>query len=280
MFSITKRIITAVICVPILLVIILFLPAWCWCVVMALVSLLSAFEMMKAAGEGKIPFPVEIVALLSAVLIPVGQLTGGSQPIIIGCIMAVAAVSFGYAILTYDEDSKSGKMRLYHILVTLFSGCAIPLSLSCMVCLRDLTDGRYLVLLAMLLAFVTDGAAYFGGMYLGKHRGIVPVSPNKSIEGYISGLIGGILLSLIYGVIISLIMSETLHPFTLIICGLLGAVFAELGDLVFSLIKRQYDIKDFGNILPGHGGMLDRFDSLIFCGPVIFLITCCSKVLG
>lgn len=270
-FDIAKRIIVAVIFVPLLLAIILFLPPWCWCAVMALVSVMAAFELLRATGEGKIRPPMLAVTLLSALLIPVGQWAGWGRPAAVACALVVAAVSFLCAILDYDEQT-GGTIRFYHVLLTLFAGCGIPLALSSMVSLRGMEGGRYLVLLALLLSFVTDGAAYFGGIFLGKHRGVIPVSPKKSVEGYICGLLGGVLLALLFGLVVGALDRCPLNPVPLALCGLLGALFTELGDLVFSLIKRQYGVKDFGRVLPGHGGMLDRFDSLIFCGPVIFLI--------
>ncbi|MCD8375859.1 MAG: phosphatidate cytidylyltransferase, partial [Oscillospiraceae bacterium] len=196
-----------------------------------------------------------------------------------GCALAVAAISFLCAILDYQEQT-GGRIRLYHVLLTLFAGCGVPLALSSVVALRGMAGGRYLVLLALLLSFVTDGAAYFGGVFLGKHRGIFPVSPKKSLEGYLCGLLGGALLALLFGLVVGAVEGSPLRPIPLILCGLLGALFSELGDLAFSLVKRQYNVKDFGKILPGHGGMLDRFDSLIFCGPVIFLLAYCANPMG
>ncbi len=277
-FNIAKRIITAVIFVPILLVIILLLPAWCWCIVTIIISFFCAFELIRATGEGKVTPLMEIVSLLSAIALPLGWWLGYETIFTTACLLAVALISFGTAILTYDEKT-GGEIRFYHILVTLFGGCGIPLALSTMVALRAMGGGRFLVLLAMLLAFVTDGAAYFGGVFLGKHRNVVPVSPKKSVEGYICGLVGGILLALILGLIVSLVTDYSMQPVALILCGLFGTLFTELGDLVFSLIKRQTGVKDFGKILPGHGGMLDRFDSLIFCAPVVFLIVACSGLM-
>ncbi len=278
-FDIAKRIIVAVIFVPLLLVIILFLPAWCWCAAVAIISCFASFELLRAAGEGKLRGPMLWAALVSAVLIPVGQWAGWGMVSAVGCTLAVAAVGFVCAILTYEEQT-GGPIRLYHVLLTLFAGCGIPLALSSVVALRDMAGGRYLVLLALLLSFVTDGAAYFGGVFLGKHRGIFPVSPKKSVEGYLCGLLGGILIALLVGLAAGAVEGSPTRPIPLILCGLLGALFNELGDLAFSLIKRQYNVKDFGKLLPGHGGMLDRFDSLIFCGPVIFLLAWCVNPMG
>lgn len=132
--------------------------------------------------------------------------------------------------------------------------------------------GKYLVLFAVLLAFVTDAGAYFAGVFLGKHRGVTQVSPNKSVEGYIGGFAAGVVFALIYGLVISEITRASANLGSLALSGLFGAAATEVGDLAFSFVKRQYGVKDFGNILPGHGGMLDRFDSMLFCAPVVLFI--------
>ena len=265
-----KRILVAVVAVPLLLVVILFLPPICWTVVVALISVKAADELLRAAGEGKITRPMQVVALLSAGVIPLGNWAGVAVPAAGISVFLVMCVSFWCAIRAYKEEDIS--IGFYHVMLTLFGGSIIPLGLSALVQLRGMEYGRYLVLLALLLNFITDGVAYFGGIFFGKHRGITRVSPKKSLEGYISGFLGGILFAVLYGLVIVAIEDCGINPFSLALCGLLGALFTELGDLVFSFIKRQYNIKDYGHLLPGHGGMLDRFDSMILCAPVVLFV--------
>lgn len=265
-----KRILVAVIFVPLLFCVIMFLPNFWWTLVVAFISGMAALELLRAAGEGKITIPMRVVTLLSAALIPLSGWFGRLIPTAGVCVFAVMAVSFWCAIRAYDEGDVS--IGFYHVLLTLFAGGAIPLGLSTLVQLSGMTHGRYLVLLAVLLSFITDGAAYFGGVFLGKHRGITRVSPKKSVEGYIAGFAGGVAFALIYGVVVRAIEDCGVNLLSLALCGLLGALFTELGDLVFSFIKRQYGVKDYGHLLPGHGGMLDRFDSMILCAPVVLFI--------
>ncbi len=265
-----KRILVAVIFVPILLGIILFLPSLVWALVVLFISGMAAFELLRAAGEGRITLPMRAVTLLSALLIPLGNWAGQAVSTACVCLFAVTAVSFWCAIRAYDGEGVP--IGVYHVLLTLFAGCVIPLGLSALVQLRGMDHGRYLVLLAVLLSFVTDGMAYFGGVFLGKHRGVTRVSPKKSVEGYFFGFVGGVLFAVLYGLVIGAIEGCEAALIPLGLCGLLGALVTELGDLVFSFIKRQYGVKDYGRVLPGHGGMLDRFDSMIFCGPVVLFI--------
>lgn len=265
-----KRILVAVIFIPILFVIMMFLPAIVWTVVVAGIAAMAAYELFRSTGEGKITFPMKATAIIAAVLIPFGCWLGFGSLVIFTCGFVVAVVSFWCAIRAYGENGAG--IGLYHILLTVFGGALIPGALSALVTLKCMEEGRYLVLFAVTLTFVTDAGAYFAGVFLGKHRGITRVSPNKSLEGYIGGFISGAIYAVLYGFVVSVITSMTVNYLSLVLCGLFGALVTELGDLAFSLIKRQYGVKDYGNLLPGHGGMLDRFDSMLFCGPTVLFI--------
>lgn len=268
-----KRILVAVIFVPLLLVVMLLLPPIVWTVVVALISAMACFELLRAAGGGKVSPVMQGMSILSAGALPL-CVWGGLGAMAVGvCAFAVMAVSFWCAIRAYDEGGAS--IGLFQVLLTLFAGALIPAALSALVALMGMEHGRYLVLLAVLLAFVTDAGAYFAGVFLGRHRGITRVSPNKSLEGYLGGFATGVIAALIYGAVVGAAADVEFNPLSLALCGLFGALATELGDLAFSFIKREYGVKDYGRLLPGHGGMLDRFDSMIFCAPVVlFLVDC------
>ena len=176
---------------------------------------------------------------------------------------------FFVAILRYDEEKPLG---LEQVMVCMFGGLLIPMFLSSLVVLRGMEHGRWLVLLPVICAFLTDAGAYFAGVFLGRHRGITRVSPNKSLEGYIGGILSGAVFLLLYGLVLRRFAGLTVSLPILALYGLLGSAITELGDLSFSLIKRQYGIKDYGHLLPGHGGMLDRFDSMTFAAPMLLLL--------
>lgn len=271
-----KRIIVAVIFVPLLLVVMLFLPSLAWTAVVCFIAAMAAFELMRATGEGKLSLPMQGITILSAALIPLGGWMGIGTATVSFCAFWVMAVCFWCAIRAYDGHS--APVGLFHVLVELFGGVVIPLALSALVELRCMDNGKYLVLLAVLLTFITDAGAYFAGVFLGKHRGITKVSPNKSVEGYIGGFVAGAAFAVLYGAAIGANVELTANLLSLALCGLFGALATEVGDLAFSFIKRQYGVKDFGKLLPGHGGMLDRFDSMIFCGPVVLFIVQCLPV--
>lgn len=184
-----KRILVAVILSPFCWASSCFCPASGGPLVVMFISGMAAFELLRATGEGKITIPMRVVTMLSAVLIPLGNWWGQAVPVAFVCLFVVMAVSFWCAIRAYNEGDAS--IGFYHVMLTLFAGCVIPLGLSTLVQLRGMDYGRYLVLLAVLLSFITDGAAYFGGIFLGRHRGVTRVSPKKSVEGYICGFLGG-----------------------------------------------------------------------------------------
>jgi len=265
-----KRILVAVVFVPALIVIMLFLPPVVMGVLVSLISAVACFELLRATGEGKVTLPMRTASIAAAAAIPLGAWLGAAKMTVGGCAFVVMAVSFWCAIRAYDGQEPP--IGFYHVLVTLFGGILIPTGLSALVTLKCMENGKYLVLLAVLLAFITDAGAYFAGVFLGKHRGVTRVSPNKSLEGYIGGFVTGVAAALIFGAVVQAASGLSVNFLSLGLCGLFGALATELGDLAFSLIKRQYGVKDYGHLLPGHGGMLDRFDSMVFCAPVVMFV--------
>ena len=131
-----------------------------------------------------------------------------------------------------------------------------------------------LVLVPLVAAFCSDSAALFTGMACGKHKLSPLVSPHKTVEGAVGGLVGGMLGMVIFRIVFYFCTLVPLHIGWCVVIGLAGALMGELGDLSFSVIKRQVGIKDYGRLLPGHGGVLDRFDSVLFAAPMIWMIVC------
>jgi phosphatidate cytidylyltransferase len=128
-----------------------------------------------------------------------------------------------------------------------------------------LMNNSKFVWLVYIIAFGTDTFAYFTGKFFGKNKLYPEVSPNKTVEGAIGGIIGSTILSLIYFNYLSIN-----KYFYIIIFSVSASVFSMAGDLTASKIKREYKIKDFGNLLPGHGGIMDRFDSVLFVAPTVY----------
>lgn len=136
--------------------------------------------------------------------------------------------------------------------------------------------GIFYVIITLAIPWFADAGAYFGGSALGKHKLCPKISPKKTVEGAVSGLIIGMLVPLLAGVIFTAFFfddSVRVNYVNFCIIGLCGSLISILGDLSFSLIKRSCGIKDYGSLIPGHGGMLDRFDSVIFTAPLIMILS-------
>jgi len=135
--------------------------------------------------------------------------------------------------------------------------------------LRDRPDGGFVLLMVMVVAFSSDTGGYFVGRFLGRHKLYPKISPKKTVEGAIGGIamaIAGMFCARAYFPGLG-----ELSPLDCVVMGAVGAVFAIIGDLVESMMKRAFGAKDSGTLIPGHGGMLDRIDGLLFCGPVLWL---------
>jgi len=263
-----NRIIVAAVCVPLLFVVVFFLPPYIFAGVVSLISAISAYELIFSIGT-KRNDRITIYSVVSAALIPVGAYFNITEHVFLAVLLILMFLLFTEAILVFK---KIKPLTLEHLLIGIFGGLIIPLMLSTLVSIRNQPEGRLIVLIPVISAFITDGGAYFTGVFLGKHKAFPRVSPNKTVEGCIGGLVAGTLALVAYGVILVYSTPLSIRLWALFLYGLFGAVFTELGDLAFSLIKREYEIKDYGRLLPGHGGILDRFDSMVFTAPVIYLL--------
>lgn len=149
----------------------------------------------------------------------------------------------------------------------------VAVMLSCVYLTRELPVGIYIVWLIFLCSWGCDTCAYCVGVLIGKHKMAPKLSPKKSVEGAIGGVLGAALLTVIYGYIFQNQMNlSTEYIFVLAGISAVGALISMVGDLAASAIKRNYDIKDYGKLIPGHGGILDRFDSVIFTAPIIYYL--------
>lgn len=132
--------------------------------------------------------------------------------------------------------------------------------------------GALYLLVPLLAAWGSDTCALFAGMAFGKHKLAPVISPKKTIEGSIGGVVGATVLLVLYGIVVTNLTNTTLSIPLCIAVGIFGAILGQIGDLSFSIVKRKSGIKDYGKIFPGHGGVLDRFDSVIFVAPVVELL--------
>ncbi len=163
-----------------------------------------------------------------------------------------------YILISKGTGLVSGAVSLLGIVYIIFLSYHVIL-------IDDVEKYRYFVWLVFITAFVTDSSAYFSGYFFGKHKLCPSISPKKTIEGAIGGIAGSIIVSVIFGLFIA--EALIIH---FIIIGIIGSIAGQVGDLIASSFKRMAKIKDFGSLIPGHGGVLDRFDSILLTAPVIY----------
>ena len=139
---------------------------------------------------------------------------------------------------------------------------------------RELSWGKYLVWLIFISSWICDTCAYLTGICIGKHKLAPILSPKKSIEGAVGGILGSAIVGALYGYfIVESVVVEQSITWIFVVISAAGAVISQVGDLAASAIKRNQEIKDYGKLIPGHGGVMDRFDSVIFTAPMIYFLT-------
>lgn len=170
-------------------------------------------------------------------------------------------------VLTYP------KYKTEQILAAFFGVFYVPVMLSFIYQTRMLANGAYIVWLIFLCSWGCDTCAYCVGVLFGKHKMSPKLSPKKSIEGAVGGVCGTVLLTLLYTYLCRNLMGiDAKQIIILSVIAGIGALISMVGDLTASAIKRNYDVKDYGKLIPGHGGILDRFDSVIFTAPIVYYL--------
>ena len=243
-------------------------------IAIALISVLAVFEIISALGLSK-NFVLLVPSLIFSAVIPLLQLVTPQQ---IQADTLQHAAYFLYTVVIF------GALILYHKVITfrevgvIYSmSLMIPSALETIISIRTLggRHGMFYVIIAIFSAWIADTGAFFAGRRWGKHKLCPNISPKKTVEGVIGGFALNIIAMVVFGYLFHAIYyaySVEISYLTLVIIGFFGTIMSILGDLSFSLIKRSCHIKDFGEIIPGHGGILDRFDSVIFEAPFVYLL--------
>lgn len=259
------RVIVALALVPLLIGVLFFAPPWAVPLAISLISALGAWELLGTTGFMRKKRMAAAAALLAA-LIPVWCYF--DMPVMPGAAGLFIFVLYVFAEAVTDH----GTVAFPQVSGALFTAFVIPLFLSSVIRLDAGEHGKALVLLPFLAAFGSDTFALFVGMLFGCHKLAPEISPNKTVEGSLGGFFGALLFTLGYGLLMQAATDLRFDFLSLTAVALFGAFAAQMGDLSFSLIKRELGVKDFGKLLPGHGGVLDRFDSLLFAAPAVEVI--------
>ena len=238
----------------------------------AIISVFAMREIFTVMGIAN----QNIIVIPTLIFVPIFALFGNAN---IWQIMIYIYTLFMFSLMIIKPQ-----FRLKDIAFTHSMAIIISMAMGTISMLRNLGGiyGSFYVFLALITAWMSDTGAYFSGKLLGKNKLCPDVSPKKTIEGFFGGIITCIIsLIIIASIFNNLIFPEKQHInyFLIILMGLIGSMISTLGDLCFSVIKRKYGVKDFGNFMPGHGGILDRFDSVIFVAPYVFFFLKFIKII-
>ncbi len=274
------RILTGVVGLPLLIPFFMFSDTVVFPIVIALFAAIGVFEMLGCIGVRR-KLEITIPSLIVTVVVPFGAryiVDFKDEKAYFLAVFGVLAFVYMFYLMSLAVVSK-GTKTIADMSLTLATTLYICIGFSSIVMLHDINygdtaHGRYMYILIFVGAWIPDIAAYFCGRFFGRHKLIPDVSPKKTVEGAIGGIIAGGLSFVLFGVVIDKLGLGHAKYFELAVAGVVIAVVSIFGDLVASLIKRQYGIKDYGKVFPGHGGVLDRFDSIIAISP--FLLMICS----
>ena len=268
-----QRVITGVLFAIIFIGALLLINTIVFPVFVAVLSAIAVWEIEKAVGLKNIF--IMILSLAVSLFIPFIFEFRISVPVAaFGGIYVVAVLIL--MLLQYE------KTRFQEAVMAIFASICVPFAFSVMIIFRDIdeyidgytkVEGFYLLIFAVFASWMTDIFAYFIGSKFGKHKLCPKISPKKSVEGAIGGIAGAVLLNVLLLFVFKKFVFEgeaRLSYIAVILLSIVLSVVSMFGDLAASTIKRNFGIKDFGKLLPGHGGIMDRFDSALFVMPVLY----------
>ena len=244
------RIIAAAVLVPVLFLIVLVAPESAAAAILGVLLAIASYELLYRTGLIKRPRLV-IYSSIMAFSLSMWSYFGAVRAYFVLMLMVYTMLLFAEMMLDHI------KIRFELIGMCFVSGVIIPYLLTA------------LIRIPFIVAFMNDAGAYFAGLRFGKHKLAPVVSPNKTIEGVFGGLAGATIGMLIYTIILDWPLKLDVNYGIALLYGIVGSAVGTFGDLCFSIIKRQTGIKDYGNLIPGHGGVLDRFDSLTMVAPLM-----------
>ncbi len=265
------RIITALVALCVLIPVLIFSNTWVLPIAVAIVCFIGTYEALKCIGTLKKPIISGVLLSLSAAVPILTRLVNHTCSVFVSMACIVFAVILYFmTVLVFSK----GTVGISEISISAFMSFYVISGFSAIVFLHDRFDGgHYTYLLVFIGAWITDVFAYFCGRLFGKHKLIPEVSPKKTVEGSIGGTLFSGVAFVLFGIILeSIEIYVDQSHFQLFVFGVIAAVVAQIGDLCMSALKRHYGIKDFGKIFPGHGGVLDRFDSILSVSIVLLIL--------
>ncbi|MBE6541831.1 MAG: CDP-archaeol synthase [Ruminococcaceae bacterium] len=263
-----KRTITAICAIAIFIPICYFSDTVIFPAAMAIVATVGAYEMLGCVGCRK-NYLISVPSCILTLLMPLVPIFTEAKVVEIQFALCVVYQIFVFSAVVFSrgkidfKDASAAFTGVFYVAVTF-------------TCISNLTSlGRYTYLLVFIGPWVSDTFAYFCGRLFGRHKLIPEVSPKKTVEGSVGGIVFGAVSFVVYALIIKSFFNDAVTPnyVVLAVLGAVVSVVSQIGDLTASAIKRRYNIKDYGTVFPGHGGVLDRFDSVMLTAPLLYIIT-------
>ena len=268
------RTISSIVIIAIALTLVAFSGYIVYPIGLAALAVIAVFEILRVIGAHN-NLILTIPAYLFAAVFPITAYFVNKETVIY-FLLALATGVFVYLIwLMAVSVFSRGKIAFSHVTEVFASVIYVTVSVTSLSLLRYLNRdwGVFAVILVFVISWVCDTSAFVVGSLMGKHKLIPEVSPKKTVEGSVGGIIFSTLFCLLYGLGLDLIMTDMYVNYLVLgCCGALLSVVSQIGDLIASLIKREHGVKDYGKILPGHGGLMDRFDSVLAVSTILLII--------
>lgn len=270
-----NRVITSVAILAAMLTVVIFSEFIVYPLVLALLAVIATFEVLRVIGSHKIS-TLSIPAYLISAAFPLTAYFVDSNNSL-EFLLILAAVVFVYLVWLMGVSVFSkGKIAFSKVSETLVGVTYVAVSFTSLSLIKYINHdfGVFLVVLVFVISWTCDTAAFAVGSLIGKHKLIPEISPKKTVEGAIGGVVFSALLCALYGLGLDLVIEKIqVNYLYLVLFGIILSVVSQLGDLIASLIKREYDVKDYGRIFPGHGGVLDRFDSVLAVSTILLILS-------
>ena len=270
------RVITSVVALCVLIPVLFLSDTWVLPIAVAIFNFIATYELLKCVGtlsKRRLSYGLLAVSAVMPLLVRIIGVAGNGLMdryyIVSSCII-FAVVLYFMAVTVFSK----GAISVEEVGISAFMSFYVTLGFSSIVILHDFFPmGKHMYLLIFVGAWVTDIFAYFCGRIFGKHKLIPEVSPKKTVEGSIGGTLFSGMAFVLFGFIANKLgISGEIGYIALFVFGIIAAIVAQIGDLSMSALKRRYGIKDFGKLFPGHGGVLDRFDSIIAVAIVLLIM--------
>ena len=255
------RIIASLVLLPLLLLLLFWAPLWVAALVAGLLSATASYELLYRTGLLR-HVRLNIYSCLMAFGVSTWSYFQWNYGVILLAVLIFYLLVFGEMMIAHLD------LHIKDAALCFLSGIVVPFMLTSLVRILCMEKGRMLVCIPFVIAFMSDAGAYFIGIFFGKHKLCPTISPKKSVEGLIGGVVIGTLGLFVYGLIVNYFFDTGVRYLPLMLYGVIGCLASAFGDLCLSVIKRQTGIKDYGNLIPGHGGVLDRLDSVMVAAPL------------